>query len=268
MADRRVMGFAHRGARGYAPENTLLAFDLAFALGADAIECDVQRTRDGALVIIHDGTVNRTTDGRGPVSAMDLDQLRRLNAGARWNIDQRIPTLDETLELVRRRGGAINLEIKAELPAEALTTAAAVLPVLAALENDFRSRVLVSSFELAAVALIKRRMPEIRVAALYSGREWRRQDMIAPALEMDAEAIHPGVSLVSEALVTRAHAAGLRVNGWTANRVAVIARLLSCGVDGIFSDYPERVIIGRTLFQAKMLPEGESFAARHGRQSR
>lgn len=266
MAEKHVMGFAHRGARRYAPENTLMAFDLAFDLGADAIECDVQRSRDGALVIIHDGSVNRTTNGWGLVSAMDLDQLRRLNAGARWNMDQRIPTLDETLDLVRRRGGAINLEIKAESQAEALTTAEAVLPVLAALDDDFRSRVLVSSFELSAVALIKRRMPGIRVAALYSGREWRRKDMIAPALEIGAEAIHPGVSLVSEALVTRAHAAGLRVNVWTANRVAVIAGLLSCGVDGIFSDYPERVIIGHTLVQAKMLPESEWFGARHGRQ--
>src|SRR6476661_8844145 len=131
MTERRgVICYAHRGARGHTPENTLLAFDLAFDLGAEAIECDVQRSRDGELVIIHDGTINRTTNGVGDVAALDFADLRAHDAGRVWRIPQRIPTLTETLELVRRRGGALNLEIKGESVAESLGTAEAVEPVL------------------------------------------------------------------------------------------------------------------------------------------
>ncbi|MEO7003637.1 MAG: glycerophosphodiester phosphodiesterase family protein [Ktedonobacterales bacterium] len=239
--------YAHRGARGHAPENTLLAFEMAFDLGAEAIECDVQRSSDGELVILHDGTVNRTTNGRGAVATLDLATLRTLDAGARWRIPQCIPTLDETLALARRRGGALNLEIKGESVAESVGTAQAVAPVIEALSEDdpFRTGLLVSSFELPAVEEIKRRIPWLRVAALYGDREWRPQAMVDRALELQAEAIHPGVSLASAALVLLAHGAGLRVNVWTANRPATVRRLIGWGVDGLFSDYPERVIVER-----------------------
>jgi glycerophosphoryl diester phosphodiesterase len=248
----RVVCYAHRGARGHAPENTALAFDLAFDLGADAIECDVQRSGDGELVIIHDGTLNRTTNGTGAVAATTLADLRALDAGQQWRLPQRIPTLAETLDLVRRRDGAINLEIKGESVADSVATAQAVEPIVRALEEPLRSRLLVSSFELPAVALLKERLPWLRVAALYSGREWQKQDMLAPALAMGAEAIHPGASLTTADLVTQAHAQGLRVNVWTANRRATIRRLIGWGVDGLFSDYPERVIIARAQMAAQM----------------
>ena len=250
---RGVTCYAHRGARGHAPENTLLAFDLAFDLGSDGIECDVQRSRDGELVIIHDGTVNRTTNGVGAVAALSSADLRRLDAGYQWRIPQRIPTLAETLDLVRRREGALNLEIKGETVEEAVGTAEAVEPVLRALEEPLGARLLVSSFAHPAVARLKERLPWLRVAALYSGREWQKRDMLAPALAMGAEAIHPGVGLTTSELVTQAHAKGLRVNVWTANRRATIRRLLAWGVDSLFSDYPERVIIARAQMAAQAM---------------
>lgn len=257
MSERQgVVCFAHRGARGHAPENTLLAFNLAFDLGADAIECDVQRSRDGELVIIHDDTVSRTTDGVGAVAALTFEDLRALDAGAFWRMPQRIPTLAETLDLVRNRDGALNLEIKGESLEDAMGTAEAVEPVLAALEEPLRSRLLVSSFELAAVARLKERLPWLRVAALYSGREWQKRDMLAPALAMGAEAIHPGVALTTAELIAKAHAANLRVNVWTANRRAIIRKLIAWGADGLFSDYPERVVITRTQMAA--LGHGEN----------
>ncbi len=104
------------------------------------------------------------------------------------------------------RGGALNLEIKGESVEESVGTAEAVEPVLRALEEPLRSRLLVSSFEHPAVALLKERLPWLRVATLYSGREWQKADMLAPALAMGAEAIHPGVGLTTADLVTRAHA--------------------------------------------------------------
>jgi glycerophosphoryl diester phosphodiesterase len=249
---QRVICYAHRGARGHAPENTLLAFDLAFDLGVEAIECDVQRSCDGELVIIHDGTVNRTTNGVGAVAALPYADLRALDAGRVWRIPQRIPTLAETLELVWRRGGALNLEIKGESVEDSVGTAEAVEPALRALEEPLRARLLVSSFEHPAVALLKGRLPWLHVATLYSGRAWQKQDMLAPALAMGAEAIHPGVALTTAELVTQAHDAGLRVNVWTANRVATIRKLIAWGVDGLFSDYPERVIIARAQLSAHM----------------
>lgn len=240
-----ILCFAHRGARGHAPENTLAAFALAFDLGADGIECDVQRSRDGALVIIHDGTLERTTSGTGPVAAQTLAHLRALDAGRRWRWPERIPTLEETLALAQARGRQINLEIKGQSEAEALGTAQALAAVLAHLDGTERARVLVSSFTLPAVAALKRELPWLRVAALFGGRRWRHADMVAPARALAAEAIHPAVGLAAPAVIQRAHAAGLRVHIWTANRLRVIAQLMAWGVDGLFTDYPERITIAR-----------------------
>jgi glycerophosphoryl diester phosphodiesterase len=243
--------YAHRGARGHAPENTLLAFSLAFDLGADAIEFDVQRSSDDELVVIHDDTVDRTTNGRGYVRETPFAKLRELNAGVRWNTPQRIPTLAETLALVEARGGAMNLEVKADSREDALATAAIIESALADLNEPMRARILVSSFELDAVAWLKSRLPWLRVGALFSGSQWRKEDMVSRALDLDAEAIHPNIRLVLPDLVDRAHAAGLRVNVWTANRRPTIRRLLALGVDGIFSDAPERVVIERARFAAR-----------------
>ncbi len=95
----------------------------------------------------------------------------------------------------------------------------------------------------------------LRVGALYGGRTWRRRDMLAPALDLGTEAIHPGAGLVTAELVRRAHDAGLRVNVWTANRWNTIRRLIEWDVDGIFSDYPERVVIARAIAGGALLRE-------------
>lgn len=250
-ARRQPLCYGHRGARGHAPENTLFAFEMALVLGADGIECDVQRSSDGQLVILHDGTVDRTTNGHGLVSQLSLAALRALDAGCGTCIVATIPTLEETLAFISARGCQLNLEIKGESPAEALGTAEAVARVLASLPVAVRNQLLVSSFELAAVANIKRALPDLRVATLHSGRAWLRSDILAPALEMGAEAIHPGHTLVNARLVTRAHEAGLRVNVWTANRISTISRLLALDVDGLFGDYPERIVVERMRLAAQ-----------------
>ncbi len=241
-----MMVYGHRGARAHAPENTLLAFRLALALGADGIECDVQRTADGELVIIHDDKLNRTTNGRGPVALRTLDELRALDAGR----GERIPTLAEVLALCEAERCQVNLEVKAETLDAALATAHAMEAALSALDEPMRERVLVSSFELPAVASLKRSLPWLRVATLHGGRRWRRADMLAPALEMGAEAIHPGVSLVTPNLVRAAHERGVRVRVWTANRWSTLRLLLGMAVDGVFSDYPERAVITRMVGDA------------------
>jgi glycerophosphoryl diester phosphodiesterase len=235
--------FAHRGARAHAPENTLLAFELAFALGADAIECDVQRTADGALVVIHDATLDRTTNGRGPVARATLAELRALDAGR----GQRIPLLAEVLDLCERAGRQVNLEVKAESLAAALLTAEALAEPLEAMEEPQRGALVVSSFELAAVAQIKRQLPWLRVATLHAGSRWRHEDPLVVAQAMGAEALHLHTALATPQLVQRARALSLRTRVWTANVPATLRQLLRWGVDGVFTDYPERAIIARAL---------------------
>lgn len=258
----RVSCYAHRGARAYLPENTLPAFTLALDLGADGIECDVQRTPEGELVIIHDATLDRTTNSTGLVAATPFEIIRGLNAGVRKGIPAQVPTLGETLELVRGRGALLNLEIKGESVAETVGTAAAVAPVLRALAEEpdtwVRDHLLVSSFELPAVRALKERLPWLRIAALFAGGEWRGRasdrnaghDMVAVAGELGAEAIHPALNLVTPDLIRRAHDADLRVNVWTVNLAPSIRRLIAFDVDGIFSDFPERVVITRARMAA------------------
>src|SRR5258706_217273 len=191
-----------------------------------------------------------------------------------WRERQRMTTADDTAPLsvqpdagngagatpaptrrvlcLGRRGGQLNLEIKGESGEDATGTALAVEPYLRALEGEQGRRILVSSFAHPAIAVLKERLPWLRAGALFSGSEWRRQDMLAAAQALGAEAIHPSVRLTESALVQRAHAAGLRGNVWTAHRRSTIARLIELGVDGLLTDYPERVIIARAHLWARL----------------
>jgi glycerophosphoryl diester phosphodiesterase len=230
---RRPRNFAHRGASGRAPENTLLAFRYAFELGADAIECDVQLSADGAPIILHDATLERTTTGRGAAAALSLEELRQLDAGA----GERIPTLQEVLDLCREAEKLVNLEIKAERLAQAEAIARVVGQVIE--QGRHQARVLVSSFWLPVVAALKSAYPDIRTATLHGGLRWRFLNMLRAARESRASAIHPHSALVSRRLVEEAHAAGLEVNVWTVDQPKMMLRLLSWGVDGIMTNYPD-----------------------------
>ncbi len=234
-ARRRVTCIAHRGASGHSPENTLLAFRYAFELGADAIECDVQLSADGAPVIIHDSTVDRTTNGSGTVALLPLEMLRQLDAGA----GERIPELREVLNLCREQGKQVNLEIKAETLEQAQKVAGVVAEVLES--GGYLDLALVSSFWLPVLTSLKNAHPQIRTATLHSGLRWRFLNMLTAARAAGAEAIHPHERLTSRALIESAHAAGFRVNVWTVDLPAAMKRLASWGVDGIMTNYPERM---------------------------
>ena len=232
---------AHRGASAYEPENTMAAFIRAFDLGADGIECDVQRSRDGHLVIIHDGTVDRTTDGSGYVAEMTLAELRTLRIRGDSRNRLCIPLLDEVLGLVVSGERFLNLEIKGESVQETEATARATAAKLAVLAPQTRSSLLVSSFEHASLLSLHAVVPDVRIAPLF-GTDWRNYDMIRRARQMGASAIHTAVQLVTPELLSRAHEAGLQVNVWTANRLPALRELLRLGIDGVFTDYPDRAI--------------------------
>ncbi len=233
---RRVpICFAHRGASGHSPENTLLAFRYAFELGADAIECDVQLSADGAPVIIHDATVERTTNGSGLVAELSLEHLRQLDAGA----GEQIPELREVLALCREQSKLVNLEVKADTLKQAERVAQVVGEALET--GGYHDLALVSSFWHPPLTSLKQAHPQIRTATLHSGTRWRLLNMITAARAVGADAIHPDLRLTSRLLVERAHEAGLQVNVWTVDRPRDMQKLAAWGADGLFTNYPERL---------------------------
>jgi glycerophosphoryl diester phosphodiesterase len=222
--------FGHRGARGHEPENTLRSVSKALALGAHGIEVDVYWA-DRHLIVIHDDTLDRTTDGAGPVAEKTFAQLRSFDAGK----GERIPTLAEIFDTVNRRA-VINVELKGPATAE---------PVVRLIKEYVQERCwhyedfLVSSFDLAQIETAKQLLPEIRTGALIYN--------VPPGLAAFAEraaawSLHPGKHCVTPELVADAHRRGLKVFVYTINQPAEIAAMAALGVDGVFTDYPDRVV--------------------------
>jgi glycerophosphoryl diester phosphodiesterase len=233
--------FAHRGAKAIAPENTLPAFEQALAMGVDGIELDVHLSQDGHLVVIHDFTVDKTTNGHGPVRALTAAQLAQLDAGSHFDpafAGVGVPTLIEVLDLVGDRC-RVNVEIKSEDP-----EGGGEVDVLAAFirQRNLYDQLIVSSFN--PITLIKLRWtdPKIRLGLLYYQPlpSHLRQAWFTPILE--PEALHPHHSLIDEALMDWARAKGCAVNTWTVNDPAEAKRLAALGVDAIISDVPDVLI--------------------------
>lgn len=243
----RLLRIAHRGASARAPENTLAAFKEAIRLGADLIECDVHLSADEVPVIIHDDTVERTTNGRGAVRALACARLRRLDAGAWFSSrfrGERIPTLEEALECARGRCG-LNIEIKeppgrrrAASPAvrAAAGPASVTRAVARALKRTgFKDLVIVSSFSPLALCAARTHMPHVRLGYLAS-RSLR--GLRAAHRTVGLHAVHPHVRLAAPRRVRLAHRLGLRVHFWTVNDVRLMRRLLALGCDGLMTDDP------------------------------
>lgn len=236
----RPLVFAHRGARDVAPENTLAAFRAALIAEADGIELDVMRCATGEIVVIHDDTLERTTNGAGPVAAMPLYALRELDAGS-WFAPQfageRVPLLQEVLD---EFGGKlrINIEIKGRgLRDEGLEEEIAEM----IRARDLGSTVIISSFNPVALWRMRRAAPELRRALLYApnmpiylARGWAR-------FWVQPQALHPEQSLVDREMLEAAHRHGYRVNVWTVNEPAAMERFIALGVDGIITDHPAQL---------------------------
>lgn len=231
MSDFLCIG--HRGARGHAPENTLLSIDTGMRLGADMIEFDVQRCGD-ELVVIHDPRLERTTNGKGRVDQVRFDYLRSLDAGQ----GQQIPTLQEVLALVEGRT-ALNVEIKSANGTGALV-AAIVRDALADGWNP--AQFLVSSFHLPELYEFKQAAPEVPVAALLCGIPL---DWAACAVDLGAHALNISAEFADPRLVQDARARGMKVYAYTVNHPDDISALKAAGLDGVFSDYPDRVLTAR-----------------------
>lgn len=220
----------HRGARGHAPENTLLAIDTGIALGAHMVEFDVQRVGE-KLVVIHDPRLERTTNGTGRVIDREFDYLRSLDAGQ----GQQIPTLEEVIDLVDQRV-VMNIELKSADGTGALV-AKTIREYLA--QGWSTAQFLVSSFHLPELYEFKQAMPEISVGALLCGVPL---DWAAVATELGADSLNFSVEFVDGRLIVDAKQRGLQVLVYTVNHPEDALWLRSLGVDGVFSDYPDRIL--------------------------
>jgi glycerophosphoryl diester phosphodiesterase len=232
----RPLVMAHRGAKDVAPENTLAAFEAASALGADAIELDVSRCATGEIIVIHDDTVDRTTDGVGRADALSLDALRALDAGSWFDeryAGERLPLLEEVLERMGHRL-RFNIEIKGRsLGSDGIE--AEIAAMLA--QRGLLAEAIISSFNPAALWRMRRAAPGLARALLYAGdmplplrRAWGRY-FVAP------QALHPHHSMVDAAYMAWARRKGYRVNVWTVNEPADIRRMAALGVDAIITDH-------------------------------
>lgn len=240
--------WAHRGARRQAPENTLPAFRRAVELGAEGVEFDVQLSADGIPVVIHDETLDRTTDGHGRVVDHTLAQLRELDAsaGRPGFAGVRIPTLEAVLATLAPATLAINIELKNSV-VDYPGLERAVLDTVA--DQHLAERVLLSSFNAESVQRLGAltSIPRALVYERLLRRPW------ALALRLGATAVHPPSRFVlSRAYVARAHQVGLAVRVWTVNSEREVERMHRCGVDGIFTDVPDVALVVRDRLDASL----------------
>ena len=230
-----VLRVGHRGARGHAPENTFASFNRGVELGANVVETDVHLSRDGEVVIIHDETVDRTTDGKGLVKNMTVAELKKLDAGAWFDpqyAGECIPTLAELLAWAHDRI-PLAIEIK-NGPLYYPGIAAKVIRLLR--EHGMVGQALLISFDHFVLREAKMLEPKVATGILYVGR---LVDPVSAANAAGVAALHPQWAYVTPDLVETAHAAGLAVSPWVGNDVATIRHLDRMGVDSIGSDYPD-----------------------------
>jgi glycerophosphoryl diester phosphodiesterase len=229
--------FGHRGARNYAPENTLAAFTSALELGAAGIELDTQLTSDGHVVVHHDGTVDRTTNGHGKLSSLSLAELRELDAGSSFSEKfrgQKIPTLDEAFETIGKRA-VINVELK-NLTTPFDNLAEKVCEVIR--RHGLQKNILFSSFLPWNLKKAAHFLPEVPRGLITLKGRWGVWGRSFGFNFGDYDALHPYLSDVTAQQVQRVHKLKRRINVWTVNREEDIRRLFSWGVDGIITDDP------------------------------
>lgn len=226
----KILNIGHRGAKGYAPENTLLSFQKALALNTDGVEFDVHVCKSGELIVIHDVTVDRTTNGTGAISDLTLKQIKDL----RINDTIKIPTLDEVLALFTKKY-FINIELKgthtAKLVCDCIDKNVR--------ENRFDyTNFIVSSFQREELAEVAEYNSKIQLgiltqASVEQALEW--------ADDFSAVAIHPHFSLLTTENVALTHQKGYQIYTWTVNEPEDIQRVKEFDINGIITDFPDRI---------------------------
>jgi len=234
---------AHRGASGRYPENSRLAFEKAMAAGADMIELDCRLTADGHVVVFHDERLARTTGARGKIHDKTLEQLRKLDIG-KWRKPafggERILTLEEALEIF-----AGNVDLCLEIKTAGAASAGIELKLLFILSHfDYLERTTISSFDYRSLARVRELAPEAALGIIYVGSI--KEDPLAAAERLGAASIHVQKQLARREFLDRFWHAGLDVYVWTVNDLREMEMFAALGVQGIISDYPEKLVrLGR-----------------------
>lgn len=221
--------WAHRGASAVAPENTMAAFFIAADCGASGLEMDVHTSKDGVPVIIHDETLERTTNGSGKVCNMPLRELKKLDAGAWFSpafSGEQIPALVDVLEIFHGRL-RLNLELK---------DFDSGVKVLSVIKEYPGTDCVISSFNYQLLDLLRSLESDLPLAVLFAEGNWRQA--VTFAIELKAEAFHPEVAQVGRPMISACNEAGLPVIAWTVDEPKVVKSLLRAGVKGIFTNNP------------------------------
>ncbi len=249
----RPIVIAHRGGAALWPENTLIAFHAASEMGVDILEMDIHSTADGVLVVIHDDQVDRTTDGSGLVSGMTLEQIKSLDAGHSWTSDDglsypfrgqgvEIPTLEEIF--IELPGKHMNIEMKQSEPA-------LVLPFCELIRKyDMQERVLVASFDPRTLQDFRQECPE--VASSATSNEIRILYILSqaslgaiyrtPAQALQVPEYSGDTYVLNSRLISAAQSKNLQIHAWTINEVEDMRRMLEAGLDGLITNYPDRML--------------------------
>lgn len=257
-AQRQPLVIAHQGGEGIRPSNTMLAFDHAAALGADVLDADMHITADGVLVLMHDETVDRTTDGTGAIRALTVAQIQALNAAHDFSTDggatfsfraqrARVPTLKELFSAHPDK--RFGIEIKQSPPEIALPFCALIR------KHSLQDKVLVSSFRQENMDAFRRACPEVATSATQNEATvfvilsmLRLEDVLSPAYQsLQVPERNSGIDVLTPRLIAAARNRNLLVQPWTINSEADLRRVVALGVDGINTDFPDRLlsILGR-----------------------
>jgi len=243
----KISIIAHRGASGYAPENTMSAFQTALKMGADAIEVDVQQTSDGKIIIIHDDTLDRTTNGTGKVAEKSYKELQSLDAGSWFNpkfFGERIPLLQDFFELIYKKVHAI-IEVK---------YGSSVYPdieknVIALIQSyKLMDSVIVSSSRITVLQTFYSLLPALKLGKVLTPKEhWRSLFLLNPiSTKQDLTAIikeiHPHWSFIDAEFMEWARLAGMTVCPWTINTIIKAKAVAERGVQGVITNYPDIVL--------------------------
>jgi len=223
---KKVEIVGHRGASGYAPENTILSFQKAIDIGCDRAELDVRLSKDNEIIVIHDAEVDRISNGHGLISEMNLAEIKELNCPE----NQKIPTLQEVINLCKDK-----IDLCIELKAEG--TPKAVNDII--LKNQLLSSVIVISFDINLIREIKKLNPDIKVGFLfdeYNKEIWDFANLIP------LEYICPKHSIADKEMIEKAHSQGLKIYTWTVNDKKIYNYLIDLGVDEMATDLPKLFI--------------------------
>lgn len=229
--------YAHRGASAYAPENTMAAFELAGKMGADGMELDVQFTRDGKLIVLHDDRLDRTTGCKGLAMDHDFDEIRSLDAGSHFSKDfagEKIPLLEEVLEYLMKTDMMLNIEIKTYPPRYTKRLAEETLAAIRKYKAE--ERIWISSFDHRSLNDFNNLGSGIPMGILYSESMYHPVDYLKA---FGASAIHPWYVALDRETVDFCHANGVETHVWTVNEPEDYRRMLEWGVDIVITNKPD-----------------------------